>query len=361
MIEFEKQMNIVKLPTFADVHVHLREPGATHKEDFSTGTMAAVAGGYTQVLDMPNNNPPTISPEAISTKTSLASGKIWCDVGFNFGASIQSAKYFTKIKNNVFALKVYMNQTTGDLLVDKTEERDLVFRQWDSTLPIMVHAEGQTVEVAIALAKKYKRKLHVCHVTSDQITTIKKAKKDNLEISCEVCPHHLFLSQDDLPKLGSFGQMKPQLLTESERKKLWDNLEDIEMISTDHAPHTVDEKQDTTSPKFGVPGLETTLPLMLWAVDKKMFTLSQLTKMLSTNPRKIFNLPDQPNTYMEVNLSKKFKIKELNLFTKCQWTPFDSLDGVGKIRKVILRGESILENGKFIGNPRGEIIIPKNT
>ncbi len=352
-------MNILRIPTLADVHVHLREPGGTQKEDFNSGTKAAIAGGYTQILDMPNNTPPTVSPSDIATKEKLAKGRIWCDVGFNFGASKESTKYFDKVQKKVFALKVYMNQTTGSLLIGTKTERELIFSKWERGLPIMVHAEGETVETAISLAKKYNRKLHVCHVTAEQVQVIKKAKNAGISISCEVCPHHLFLSRKDISKLGNFAIMKPPLLSEKDREKLWDAMADIDMISTDHAPHTTGEKMDQSSPKYGVPGLETTLPLMLWAADRRLITVDQITKLLSTNPKKIFHLPHQSDTYLVIDISAKYKISQIPLFTKCNWTPFGDHDGVGKIKKVVLRGETVFENGNFIGKPNGVVMYKK--
>lgn len=348
----------LKLPGLIDVHVHLREPGATQKEDFGTGTMAAIAGGYTQILDMPNNTPPTTSPLALNQKIEAAKDRIWCDLGFNFGASASSAKYFGEIGDKVFGLKVYMNQTTGPLLIESEGERDLIFKSWPSPLPIMVHAQGETIEVAINLAKKYNKSLHVCHVTADQISAIEKAKKENMSISCEVCPHHLFLNQSDLQKLGPFGLMKPPLLSKKDQEKLWQNLDKIDMISTDHAPHTKEEKLDESTAKFGVPGLETTLPLMLQAVEEGKISLERIIEMASKNPGKIFNLPNQEKTYIEVDTTKRFKISNTGLFTKCGWTPFVGMTAVGKVVKVILRGETIFERGKFIGIPRGKVISP---
>jgi len=350
--------NIIKLPGLVDVHVHLREPGATQKEDLETGTKAAVAGGYTQILDMPNNLPPTVTLRAFEQKIKLASGRIWCDAGFNFGGTVESSGFFHLIFKKAFCLKVYMNQTTGTLLVDKSKDRELIFKKWNSEKPIMVHAEGETVEVAIKLAKKYKRKLHVCHIAYDQIKIIEKARKEKLRISCEVCPHHLFLSKEDLDKLGPLGIMKPPLTSRKDQEKLWENLGKIDMISTDHAPHTLEEKYDQASPKFGVPGLETTLPLMLNAVGKGLLTLERLIEMTSVNPRKIFNLPLQLNTYVLVDVSEEFKISNKGLFTKCGWTPFKGMEGRGKVSKVVLRGKTVFLDGNFIGNPSGKVISP---
>src|SRR4030043_1222652 len=267
--------DLIKFPGLVDVHVHLREPGGMQKEDFGSGTKAAIAGGYTQILDMPNNVPATITPQALEDKIKRASGRIWCDLGFNFGATARSTKYFLLISPKFFGLKVYMNQTTGTLLVDKLADRDLIFKSWQSKIPIMVHAEGKTVEVAIKLAKKYKKPLHVCHVTDDQIDLIKKARSDEVTVTCEVSPHHLFLTRDDVKRLGPLGQMKPPLLTKTGQKKLWNNIENIDMISTDNAPHTLEETYDKICPKFGVPGLETTLSLMLTAVDRGLLTVYQ--------------------------------------------------------------------------------------
>ena len=350
--------NLLKLPGLVDVHVHLREPGNTQKEDFETGTRAAIAGGYTQILDMPNNIPPTITLSELNKKIKLASDRIYCDLGFNFGATTQSIKHFRKVSKKVFGLKVYMNQTTGTLLVDKLKDREQIFKSWGSPLPIMVHAEGKTIEIAIKLAKKYKKSLHICHVTPDQLKTIQSAKNDGLAITSEVCPHHLFLNKGSIKKLRSFGLMKPPLLSKVNQQKLWKHLKDIDMISTDHAPHTIEEKLDKASPKFGVPGLETTLPVMLNAVSQKKITIERLIEMLATNPRKIFRLPNQQNTYVLVDLNKRFKITNKNLFTKCGWTPFNGLNGIGKINKVVVRGKTVFQNNKFKGIPKGRIIYP---
>ncbi len=349
---------IIKLPGLVDVHVHLREPGNIHKEDFESGTRAAVAGGYTQILDMPNNTPPTVDPKALNQKIRLAAGRIWCDVGFNFGATENSTKYFKEISSRVFGLKVYMNQTTGPLLIDKLQDRDLIFKSWESPLPIMVHAEGETVEVAIKLAKKYKKSLHICHVTANQIMPIEKARRDEVRISCEVSPHHLFLSKDNAKELGPFGVMKPPLLSSRDQKKLWDNLDKIDMIATDHAPHTIKEKRSATPP-FGVPGLETTLPLMLNAASKGWLTLERLIEMTSTNPRKIFKIPDRKDTYILIDSKITYKISNKNLSTKCHWTPFAGMEGRGKIKKVVIRAKTVFENNKFKGIPQGEVISPE--
>lgn len=349
--------NIIKLPGLADVHVHLREPGNTHKEDFDTGTKAAVAGGYTQILDMPNNNPPTVTPSALREKEKLSYGKIWCDVGFNFGATYSSTKYFKRVASNVFGAKVYMNHTTGPLLVENGKDRDEIFKSWTSQLPIMVHAEGETVEVAIRLAKKYKKALHICHVTADQIEVLEKARNEGFSVTCEVTPHHLFLTKSDVKKLKGFGIMKPPLLSKRDQAKLWQNIDKIDIIATDHAPHTLEEKK-SKPPAFGVPGLETTLSLLFSAIARGQFSTEKLIEMCSTNPRKIFHLPVQKDTFVLVDFSATYSISAKNFFTKNRWTPFEGMPGRGVVRKVVIHGNVVYLDGKFVGKPQGKIIRP---
>jgi len=347
---------LLKLPGMVDVHVHLREPGGMQKEDFETGTMAAIAGGYTQILDMPNNIPPTVDLMSLEDKISRAKGRIWCDLGFNFGATAESVKYFKQVYKKAFGLKVYMNQTTGPLLVDKSEDRELIFKSWISNIPIMVHAQDETIEDAIRLAKKYRKKIHICHMTANQIRSINKAKTSGINVTTEVCPHHLFLNKGDIQSLGPLGIMKPPLMSKADQHKLWDNLELIDMISTDHAPHTLEEKYDKRDPKFGVPGLETTLPLMFTAVTRKLIGIEKLVEKLATNPRKIFNLPKQDKTFVIYDTTRRYKLSEKKLFTKCRWTPFKDLEGKGEVKEVVIRGETVFKDGKYVGRPSGRVM-----
>lgn len=351
--------NVIKLPGLIDVHVHLREPGATQKEDFTTGTKAAIAGGFTQVLDMPNNPISTISPQALEQKIKLARGRVYCDVGFHFGASSESVQYFPEVADKVWGLKVYMNQTTGDLLMSDEKVLESVFSSWPENKPLMVHAEGETLKKAIALAKKFKKRLHVCHVSlKEEIELIKNAKQGGQAISCEVTCHHLFLKDTDLEKLGSYGMMKPPLESEADQKALWEAIYDrtIDIVASDHAPHTKEEKAGE-KPMFGVPGLETTLPLLLTAVNEGRLTIERLIELTYTNPKKIFSLPTQENTYVEVDMEESYVIDNESLQTKCGWTPFAGMKVTGKVKKVVLRGQLVYD-GQNIFGPYGQILYP---
>ena len=348
----------VALPGLVDPHVHLREPGTIQKEDFETGSMAAIAGGFTTVFDMPNNPEPTISPDALQRKITLAENRIYCDIGFHFGATALGTEYFEKVKDQIFGLKVYMNHTTGTLLMEDPNELQSVFSRWPREKPIIVHAEGQTLETAINLARRNGRKLHVAHLaTEENLEMVRMAKEEGLPITCEVTPHHLFLTQADVTELGSFGIMKPSLKKESDRLALWKGLDlgVIDMLATDHAPHTKEEKS-TEKPPFGVPGLETSLPLMLTAVAEEKLTLDRLVELTSTNPRRIFGLSMEPGTYTEVDLKESYLINSSNLKTKCGWTPFDGRRVVGKIIRVVLRGETVFDGEGLIGTPKGKVV-----
>ncbi|TSC88062.1 MAG: hypothetical protein G01um10147_293 [Microgenomates group bacterium Gr01-1014_7] len=347
----------ITLPGLVDVHTHLREPGATQKEDFETGTKAAAAGGYTVILDMPNNPIPTVSPQALDQKIALATGRIYCDLGFHFGATKDSTKHFNLLKNKIFGLKVYMNHTTGDLLLEDGHILEEVFSRWPKGKIIMVHAEGETLIKAINFAGKFKSRLHVCHIaTKQEIELIKKAKKQGLDISCEVSCHHLFLTEEDAKSLGPFGKVRPPLATEEDRKSLWDNLDSIDMIASDHAPHTKEEKNGPNPPN-GVPGLETSLPLLLTAVSEGRLTIEKLIELTNENPRRIFNIPDQPDTFIEVEFTKPYILNPIPLFTKCHWTPFEGMEVRGRVKRVILRGQIVFEDGKISG-PFGKVIFP---
>ncbi len=347
----------IKLPGLIDPHVHLREPGATQKEDFETGTKAAIAGGFTLVLDMPNNPAPTVTPKALQEKKKLAAGRIYTDIGFYFGASKESIQYFSKVQDEVFGLKLYMNHTTGELLIEDNQILGQIFSSWTKEKPILVHAEAETLQKAISLAKKFGKRLHVCHVSLKQeLDLIGSAKNDGLDITCEVTCHHLFLTEEDVERLGPFGTMKPPLESKKDQEALWEGIVDgtIDMIGSDHAPHTKDEKSGEKVPN-GVPGLETTLPLLLTAVNDKRLTLDRLIELTSTNPRKVFGLPKQEETYVEVDMEESYEIDNEKLQTKCGWSPFAGMKVTGKVKKVVLRNQLVYDGQNLFG-PYGEVL-----
>ena len=350
-------MSLIRLPGLIDVHVHLRDSGQTHKENFYSGTKAALAGGYTTIIDMPNNKVPITSQKLLQEKINLAKKKIICDVGFYLGSLGNNLEEFEKVKNSVFGIKLYLNITTGKFIINK-EKLKKIYKIWPKNLPILVHAEADVLENVIRCTIETGKRTHICHVsTKKEFNIIKKAKEKKLPITCGVTPHHLFLSKADTGKLGSFGLMKPQI-EEGFREFIWKNLEYIDVIESDHAPHTVKEKK-SSNPPFGVPGLETTLPLLLTAVNRKKFTRGRLIELCFNNPKKIFSIKTDKNTFIEVDPDEEYVIENKNLYTKCGWSPFNGWKVKGKVKKVYIRGKKAFDSGKFLVKKGfGEIIIP---
>ena len=340
------------LPGLIDVHTHLRVPGGEHKEDFATGTAAALAGGITMVLAMPNTHPPLTTPEALEMARMAAARDARCDVGLYAGASPDDIAHLPALAEHAVALKIYLNDTFGKLRVDDLPTLVACYRDWPRDKMIALHAERQSVAVAIGLAAIYDRPIHIAHVSRrEEIELIADAKGRGLPVTCEVAPHHLFLSEADAERLGPLGDMRPVLGTADDVAALWAHLNDtVDCIATDHAPHTIQEKRSAEPPP-GVPGLETSLPLMLAALADGRLSVERLTALMHDNPRRIFGLPQQPDTWVEIDMTPR-AIAVGGWRTKCGWTPFAGLTAGGRVQRVVLRGEPVVENGEVLA-PRG--------
>lgn len=349
---------MITLPGLIDIHVHLRTPGQEFKEDFFTGTSAALAGGFTIVLDMPNNKVPITTQDLLKQKMELAKQNIVCDVGFYFGSLGDNLEEFPGVQGKIFGIKLYLNVTTGNFLIDEAQLTK-IYQAWDGKQPILLHCEGETMPMALKVIKETKKRTHICHVSSkDELSQIIQAKQDGLPITCGVTPHHLFLIEEDAKRLGPYGHMKPFLKTQQDVDFLWQNLDQIDVVESDHAPHTKEEKE-SENPPFGVPGLETTLPLLLTAVTDGKLTIEDIKRLLHTNPAKIFNIPTDETTYVEVDETEIYTLDPKTLFTKCGWSPFAERKVKGKVKKVVLRGRVVYDNGQIVGNPQGNVIYPK--
>lgn len=357
-MERVSKMKQIILPGLIDPHVHFRTPGQEYKEDFTTGTSAAVAGGYTMVLDMPNNKVPITTEKVLMEKIEIARKNVICDIGFHFGSLGDNLDEFKKVHDKVTGLKLYLNETTGNFLIDeKTLAK--IFKSWPKNSgPILVHAEDDAVVAVLREAKENDQTVHFCHISlRTDLEQIIAAKKDGVKVSCGVTPHHLFLTQIDAEKLGGFGKMKPYLKSKEDVDFLWENISEIDVVESDHAPHTKEEKE-SIDPPFGVPGLETTLPLLLTAVSEKKLTIEDVIRLTHDNPKRIFNLPDQ-DAKIYVNIGEEYKISNSDLQIKVKWSPFAGRKLTGRVVKVILRGEVIFENGQVLAS-RGFGKIIKN-
>jgi dihydroorotase len=344
-------MTRLVLPGLVDIHVHLRQPGVGHKEDVLSGTTAALAGGMTLVFDMPNTQPPTITLDALEWKRRLFEASAVCDYGFFAGYMGGGLEPLLAMAPQTVGLKLYLDETFGDMTLDRGRSLEQVFEAWPGPGPIAVHGEAPTVERVLVLGQRYGQALHICHVPHpDVLLAIDRARQAGASVTCEVTPHHLFLSTDDLTTLGPFGIMKPALLAPDLVERFWERLDLVDAIASDHAPHTVAEKEwrrnGLAQPPPGVPGLETTLPLMLRAVDEGRLTQERLVALLHHNPLRIYGLVADETTSVTVELGEAYRLPFGDYHTRCGWSPFVDKWALGRVSEVTLRGQAVWQEGR---------------
>jgi len=353
---------IIKIPGLIDPHVHVREPGGTHKEDWDTCTSAALAGGYTTILAMPNTQPPVTDENTLQISLNAAKVKARCDYAQFLGAGPDNLNYLDHLGSKTAGLKMYLDQTYGQLRLDDMAIWMEHFKRWPKNLPIVAHAEGRSMAAVILMAAIYDRSVHIAHISlREEILLIRAAKEKGIKVTCEVAPHHLFLTTDDIPSIGrGRSEVRPCLATQADQDALWGNMDVIDIFATDHAPHTLEEK-DGENPLPGFPGLETALPLLLTAVHQGKLPLDELIQKMVTNPRRIFLIPDPLDTWVEVNLDEEFEICARNNYSRCGWTPFEGRRVKGRVSRVHLRGIDLFYNQKTIAQPGfGKNIRSKN-
>ncbi len=343
----------MEIPGLIDPHVHLRDPGATHKEDWDSGTQAALAGGFTTVLAMPNTQPAITDENSLELALNLARSKARCDYAQYLGAGAENTKTVGQLAPRAAGLKLYLDQTYGPLRLEQMPLWSAHFQRWPKGIPIVAHAEGRTMAAVILYAALHDRAVHLAHVsTREEIMLIRLAKERGFKVTCEVTPHHLFLTDRDCATIGEGrSEVRPRLASPTDCQALWENLEVIDCFATDHAPHTLAEK-DGPSPPPGFPGLETALPLMLTAVHEGRLSLQDLLVRMVENPRRIFKLPDQPETWVSVDQEAQWEVRAAELRTKCSWTPFEGWKVRGRVREVYLRGQLAYRDGT-VHVPRG--------
>ncbi len=338
---------IVQLPGLYDIHVHLREPNETYKEDFYSGTCAALAGGVTTVFDMPSKLSHVLSKDELVDKLEQAKQKAVCDYGLYYGTDGNNTDSFASVQDQVVGLKIYLHQTTGHVLFDDVK-LEKVFKAWPKRKVIVFHVEDDKINAVLTLSKQYSQKIHITHVnTKILLKKIIEAKRENPLVTCDVTPHHLFLTEEFVNKNHGYGMVRPPLVSEEDRLFLWDNLDAVDCIATDHAPHTKAEKE-SDNPPTGLPGLETTLPLLLTAYNEGRISIEQIIRLTNTNPQKIFNIVQDSQTIVEVDVSKSFKIDNKYLKTKCGWSPFHGFTVRGSVETVFIRGMKVYHEGEIL-------------
>lgn len=365
VIDVEKKLI---MPGVIDVHTHMREPGVTYKEDFETGSKACAKAGITTFYDMPNTVPTTTTLENLLNKKELAGKKSIVNFGIHFGGSKNNnISEIKKVldKKEVNTVKIFMNVTTGEMLIEDDEILKGVFQ--NSGL-VLVHAENEMIDKAIGLNQKYGKGLYVCHIPSaEELKKVIEAKKDSRlnnemhRIYAEVTPHHLFLNEkirESSERNKMLLRMKPELRKKSDNEFLWKAINEgfVDTIGTDHAPHLIDEKLEKVT--FGMPGVETSLALMLTAYNEGRIELPAIQKLMCENPAEIMKIVRRGKLkegyYADVIVvdTEKEWIAGVDdmLESKCGWTPYENWKLKGKNIMTVVNGEIVYENGKINEN-----------
>ena len=371
---------LLVLPGAIDAHVHFRDMGQRQKEDWLTGSCAAAAGGVTTVIDQPNTIPQTNDMPSMLKKLGEAKKKSIVDFGINGGVSENNPGHLGELwRSGVTAFgEIFMYEMRMEALesafekikklnaiatVHAEDAEYISMHRGAGTYEASRPGECERVAVENAIKLGGTPRLHICHLSTAKSLAI-AAKKRNVTV--EVTPHHLFLCDKDAKKLGAFGKMNPPLRGEVDRRALWVNIRDVDIIASDHAPHTKEEKErGIWNSPAGVPGVETMVPLMLMAVKKKRLTLEKFVS-LSIGAAKIFRLAGKGRIkvgndadFIVVDMKAEKKIRSRNMHSKCGWTPFEGFSGIFP-KMTFVRGEIVYEDGDVVGKKGyGRFLKPK--
>ena len=382
----------IVLPGIIDTQVHFREPGANDAENLESGSRAAVAGGVTSVFEMPNTNPPTSTFKEFNNKLMSAKNRMFCNYAFYFGATPDNMKELASVNTleGCCGVKLFAGSSTGNLLV--SQEKDIEKVISNSSKIISVHSEDENILLSrkkfikegdvsshpvwrneecalestkrvVRIAQKYKKKIHILHVTTKQEIDFFSEKREG--VTFEITPQHLTLfAPTCYEKLKTFSQMNPPIRTKDHHDRLWDAVKSslVSTIGSDHAPHTKEEKNRKypLSPS-GMPGVQTLLPVMLDHVNKGKLKMEQLIKLVSENPCDLFGIKNKG--YIKenydadltiVDMNKEVVIKDSWIESKCGWTPFNNYKVKGFPVATIVNGEIVMENNKIVSNAKGK-------
>lgn len=377
------------IPGVIDDQVHFREPGLTHKEDLASASRACAMGGVTSFLEMPNTTPNTITQAALEEKLALGRAKSRVNYGFYIGATPTNVDVLKHARRTP-GIKIFVGSSTGNLLVDDQDALEQIYRE--TTLRICVHAEDETTiranaarigattdvrdhsrirdhraaEIATKriteLAARFEHPTHILHVSSR--TELEYLKGPF--VSAEACVHHLLLNTNDYDQLGTLVQMNPSLKDPEDNEALWAALRDgtIEVIATDHAPHTILEKAVPfpRSPS-GMPGVQTMLPLMLNEAHRGRVTLQELVRWMCANPARIWGMKNKGQLIegydadlVLVDLEATRVIRHEDQLSKCGWTPWHGRSVTGWPTHTFVMGQLVMENGQVDDSVRGREI-----
>ncbi|MGQ9542561.1 MAG: dihydroorotase [Candidatus Bathyarchaeia archaeon] len=386
---------LIAIPGLIDAHVHMRDLQLAYKEDFYTGTCAAAAGGFTTILDMPNTIPPTNSASNLRLKRDAAINKVVVNVGFHAGLAEDLRELQKMASFGAFSLKLYMNEFDSRWGAYNVKDIKDLFKECSSLrLPITVHAESgleiqrrvdrfrgrplsiedycriyspevelEAVNRILNLSDGSDVKIHLCHLTlTSSLKAVQEARLRGIEASCEVTPHHLLLTRRDLHRIGGWALSDPPLRDPKEVQGLWAGLSTLDflIVASDHAPHSLMEKSssDAREIKPGIPGLETTLPLLLSRVGSGGFSLRRLVEVLAEKPAETFGLKGKGRLsegfdadIVLIDLNKEHVVNPEDFHSKARYTPFIGWRCRGKVAKVFLEGRLIFDDGEVIAPP----------
>ena len=387
------------LPGVIDTQVHFREPGLDYKEDLASGGRAAILGGVTTVFEMPNTNPLTITKEAIEDKLSRAKGRMGCDHAFYVGATHHNPRELAELETlpGVCGVKIFMGASTGDLLVEDdagvreilahgrrrvaihSEDEELLragtekIRPGDWTSHPEVRSDAAALKCTnrlLRLARETGRRVHVLHVSTAEEIPLLAANKDIA--TAEITPQHLTLEAPDCyERLGGMAQQNPPVRSAHHRMGLWHGLHQgvFDVIGTDHAPHTREEKEKPypASPS-GMPGVQTLVSVMLNHVAQGRLSLTRFVDLTAHGPNRVFNIACKGRIaigydadFTIVDLKKTYTLRHEDMATKSGWTPFDGMDVTGKAIGTIIRGQKVMWDDSLIGEPIGEPVRFQDT
>lgn len=381
------------LPGVVDTQVHFREPGNEHKEDFESGSRAAVLGGVTAVFEMPNTSPATTSREALGDKMARAEGRMWCDFAFYIGATAENAADLGELERlpGCCGVKVFMGSSTGDLLVadddalrevlsharrrlaihaedeDRLNSRKFLARDRVRNHPLWRDPDTSfmATERILRLARETGARLHILHVSAAMEMSLLSLNKDIASV--EVTPQHLTLvSPECYAELGTRAQMNPPIREAEHRSILWRalNIGVVDIIGSDHAPHTLEEKAAVyPATPSGMPGVQTLMPIMLDHVSHGRLTLLQLVDLTSAGPARLFGMAGKGRLavgydadYTLVDLKAERTIENSWIASKCGWTPFDGRGVTGWPIGTIVRGNRVMWEGELCEAAAGQPI-----
>jgi len=384
------------LPGLIDTQVHFREPGLEHKEDLYHGSLSAVKGGITTFFEMPNTLPPTASPEDIQNKVQRAEKKSWSDFAFYLGAVEENKHHLSELENIAACpgVKLFLGHSTGNLVLEDEDSLKAVLKNRKRITAIHSEDESRLKEREflahkkpahprnhplwrdpetclkstkriLSLARKQKAPIHILHVTTKQEIEFLAQNKDIASV--ELTPQHLSLfSPDCYENYGSLVQMNPPIREKSHQEALWKGLESgvVDMIGSDHAPHTLEEKEKPyPSSPSGMPGVQTLLPLLLNHVNQGRLDLKKLVQLLAHNPAKRFKIKNQgwikkgcKANLTVIDLKAQRKIEKEWLASKCGWSPFENWTVRGWPVFTFLSGKKVMAEGQVLGSPSGQKI-----